>query len=79
MLVTELLLPTLTIRELLKNGKTDELPKALAQDNFFGTMTFQQSLQKLFTGGKISYQDAVAAADNPDELKLAFAGVSRGL
>ena len=76
---TELLLPTPTIRELLKNGKTDELPKALAQDNFFGTMTFQQSLQKLFTGGKISYQDAVAAADNPDELKLAFAGVSRGL
>ena len=75
----ELLLPTPTVRELLKTGRTDELPKALAQDTFFGTMTFAQSLQKLFASGKIAYQDALAAADNPDELKLAFAGVSRGL
>jgi twitching motility protein PilT len=75
----ELLLPTPTVRELLKSGRTDELPKALAQDNFFGTITFAQSLQKLYTGGKIALQDALAAADNPDELKLAFAGVSRGL
>ncbi|MBL8841560.1 MAG: PilT/PilU family type 4a pilus ATPase [Planctomycetes bacterium] len=75
----ELLLPTPTVREMLKQGRTDELPKALAQDNFFGTMTFAQSLQKLYTSGKIAMQDAVAAADNPDELKLAFAGVSRGL
>jgi len=75
----ELLLPTPTVRELLKTGRTDELPKSLAQDTFFGTMTFAQSLQKLFSSGKIAYQDALAAADNPDELKLAFAGVSRGL
>ena len=75
----ELMLPTPTVREMIKSGRTDELPKALAQDNFFGTMTFAQSLQKLFSSGKIAYQDALAAADNPDELKLAFAGVSRGL
>ncbi len=75
----ELLLPTPTIREVLKQGKTDELDKALRQDTFFGTMTFLQSLQELYNSGKISYNDAVAAADNPDELKLALAGVSRGL
>lgn len=75
----ELLLPTPTVREMLKQGRTDDLPKALAQDGFFGTMTFAQSLQGLFEAGRITYQDAIAAADNPDELKLAFAGVSRGL
>ncbi len=75
----ELLLPTPTVREMLKQGRTDELPKALASDTFFGTMTFAQSLQKLYTSGKIAMQDAIASADNPDELKLAFAGVSRGL
>jgi twitching motility protein PilT len=75
----EILLPTPTIREMLKGGRTDELPKALAQDNFFGTLTFAQSLQKLYAAGKIAYQDALAAADNPDELKLTLAGVSRGL
>ena len=76
---TELLLPTPTIRDMLKSGRTDELPKALASDNFFGTMTFLQSIQELHTSGKISFQDALAAADNPDELKLALSGVSRGL
>jgi twitching motility protein PilT len=75
----ELLLPTPTIREMLRAGRTEELPKALAQDNFFGTMTFLQSLRDLHTSGKIGYQDALAAADNPDELKLALAGVSRGI
>ncbi len=75
----ELLLPTPTVREMLKQGRTDELPKALAQDTFFGTMTFAQSLQKLYADGKIAMQDALAAADSADELKLAFSGVSRGL
>ncbi len=76
---TELMLPTPTIRELLRTGRTDELPKALASDNFFGTMTFLQSITELHTSGKITYQDALANADNPDELKLALAGVSRGI
>ena len=54
--------------------KVAELGEGKQPDTLTG-----EELQKLFTGGKISYQDAVAAADNPDELKLAFAGVSRGL
>jgi twitching motility protein PilT len=76
---TELLLPTPTIRELLRTGQTEELERALSQDNFFGTMTFLQSIQKLYTDGLISYQDALAAADNPDELKLVLSGVTRGV
>ena len=51
----------------------------LASDNFFGTMTFMQSIQGLYESGKVSYEDALAAADNPDELKLALEGVTRGL
>ena len=75
----ELLLPTPTIREHLRKGKTDQIPEALAHDNFFGTMTFQQSIVGLHEAGKISYEDAMSTADNADELKLALEGVTRGI
>ena len=76
---TEILLPTPTVRDLLRKGKTHEIPKALSQDNFFGTMTFLQCIQGLHEDGTISYQDAMAASDSPDELKLALEGVTRGI
>jgi len=76
---TEILLPTPTVRELLRSGRTEEIPKALSQDTFFGTMTFLQSILELYRSGRIGYEDALAAADNPDELKLAIEGVTRGI
>jgi twitching motility protein PilT len=75
----ELLMPTPTVREVLKEGRTTELEAALREGEFFGTMTFMQSLARLYREGKISYHDALTAADNPDELKLVLAGVTRGL
>lgn len=74
----ELLLSTPSVRETLKEGKTANLPKVLAEGEFFGTQTFDQCLARLYNEGRIDYHDALATADNPDELKLVIAGVTRG-
>lgn len=75
----ELMLATPTVRDLLGEGKTKELSRAIYEGaDYFGTQTFNQSLVKLYKKGKISYEDALAAADNPDELKLEIRGIAKG-
>ncbi len=75
----ELLLATPTVREILSEGRTRELGRAIYEGaDYFGTQTFNQSLVKLYKAGSISYEDAVAAADNPDELKLEIRGIAKG-
>lgn len=75
----ELLVDTPTVKEIIKEGRTTELNKALAEGEYFGTITFNQSLAQLYSEGKIGYHEALDAADNPDELKLVLSGVSRGI
>jgi twitching motility protein PilT len=74
----EILLSTPTVRELLQQGKTRQLEKALAEGAYYGTMTFNQSLIRLYETGNIDLEEALAASDNPDELKLLIRGVSSG-
>lgn len=75
----EVLLGTPRVRELLREGKTRELDKALVEGaEFYGTQTFNQSLRSLMDVGLISVEDALAASDNPEELKLAMRGISKG-
>jgi twitching motility protein PilT len=74
----ELLINTPTVRELLEQGQTRVLPKALAEGSYYGTMTFNQSLIRLFQAGNISLEDALAASDNPDDLKMQMRGITQG-
>ncbi|MBL8725018.1 MAG: PilT/PilU family type 4a pilus ATPase [Planctomycetes bacterium] len=74
----ELLINTPTVRELLEQGQTRMLPKALQEGSYYGTMTFNQSLIRLFQAGNISLEDALAASDNPDELKMQMRGITQG-
>jgi len=74
----ELLINTPTVRELLEQGQTRMLPKALAEGGYYGTMTFNQSLIRLFQAGNISLEDALAASDNPDDLKRQMRGITQG-
>ncbi|MCU0863525.1 MAG: PilT/PilU family type 4a pilus ATPase [Planctomycetes bacterium] len=74
----ELLINTPTVRELLEQGSTRSLPKALAEGSYYGTMTFNQSLIRLFQAGNISLEDALAASDNPDDLKMQMRGITQG-
>ncbi len=75
----EIMLGTPRIRELLHEGATLDLPKAVEEgSHYYGTQTFLQSLRDLYERNMISHEDAMAAADNPDELKLELSGVQRG-
>ena len=74
----ELLINTPTVRELLEQGQTRMLPKALSEGSYYGTMTFNQSLIRLFQAGNISLEDALAASDNPDDLKMQMRGITQG-
>ena len=74
----ELLINTPTVRELLGKGETRNLPKALSEGGYYGTMTFNQSLIRLFEAGNISLEDALSSSDNPEELKLQMRGITRG-
>ncbi len=74
----ELLINTPTVRELLEQGQTRALPKALAEGSYYGTQTFNQSLIRLYQSGSISLEDALAASDNPDEVKMQVRGIQQG-
>ena len=75
----EVMLNTPTIRELLYEGRTRELRKAIYEgSHYYGTQTFHQSLVHLYREGLITYDDAMAAADSPDELKLELRGITKG-
>jgi twitching motility protein PilT len=74
----EMLMNTPTVRDLLEKGETRNLPSALADGAYYGTMTFNQSLIRLFEAGNITLEDALASSDNPEELKLQMRGITRG-
>ena len=75
---TELMISTPTIRDCLVEGRTKEIARFVADGEYYGSMTFNQSLRKLFEEGIVSYEDAMSASDNPDELALELRGITRG-
>ncbi|MHC4550701.1 MAG: type IV pilus twitching motility protein PilT [Planctomycetota bacterium] len=75
----EIMLATPTVRDLLAEGKTLELHKAIYEGmHYYGTQTFQQSIVDLYRQGLITYEDALLGSDNPDELKLELRGITKG-
>lgn len=75
----EILMGSPRIREILRAGHTKDLDNALQEGaQYYGTQTFNMSLKGLYDTGLIGLEDALAASDNPDDLKLAIRGVTRG-
>ncbi|MCC6740666.1 MAG: PilT/PilU family type 4a pilus ATPase [Planctomycetia bacterium] len=74
----EVLVRTPTLQDLLAKGRFAEMPKALAAGAYFGTQTFNQSLRALMDAGTIALDEALAASDHPEELKLEMKGIGGG-
>ena len=74
----EVMVATPTIKKILLEGRTMELPEQIAQGDYYGMQTFNQSLIKLIEDKKIAYKTALAYATSPDELRLAYEGMSSG-
>ncbi|MFW5750887.1 MAG: type IV pilus twitching motility protein PilT [Planctomycetota bacterium] len=74
----EVMVATPTIRQMVEEGRTIELGSVMADSAHFGCMTFNQSLFQLYERGEITREDALANADNPDEMEMLFRGIQRG-
>jgi twitching motility protein PilT len=75
----EILMETPRIKELLLEGNTKAIAQAVSEGKeHYGTQTFNQAMHALYKEGLISFEDAIANADNPDELKLEIRGISKG-
>ncbi|HEY0336751.1 MAG TPA: PilT/PilU family type 4a pilus ATPase [Burkholderiales bacterium] len=64
----ELMLNTKHIQELIKNGSIDQIKDAMEQSLAPGSQTFEQSLFKLHTAGRVSLEEAMSNADSPTNL-----------
>ena len=53
------------------------ITQALAKGAFYGMQTFNQSLVKLYKDGMVKEEDVLAAATNPDDVKLAMRGIEQ--
>jgi twitching motility protein PilT len=74
----ELLVSTPRMRELVSEGRTNELALSLEQGMDAGMISFNMSLRKLLQAGLIELPVALAASDRPDELLLALRGFTGG-
>ncbi len=74
----ELMITSPTIRDMLREGRTTDLYKCMAESEYFGCQTFNQSIGKLYKEDLISLEDAMKLADNPEELKMELRGIVKG-
>ncbi len=66
----EVLLGTKTIQELILKGRFTEIKEIMEKSENLGMQTFDGAIYKLYMDGKISFDDAIANADSPNNLRL---------
>lgn len=66
----EILLNTPLVSDLIRKGEVHKLKELMKNSREHGMQTFDQALYDLYTAGKISYEDALNAADSRNEVRL---------
>lgn len=66
----EVLLGTKTIQELVLKNRLTEIKEIMEKSENLGMQTFDGALFKLFMEGRVSFDDAMANADSPNNLRL---------
>ena len=65
-----MLLNTPLVADTIRKGDVHELKDLMARSTEHGMQTFDQALFGLYKEGEISYEDAIAHADSPNDLRL---------
>lgn len=65
----EVLIATPAVRNLIRDGKTEQIISAIQTGGKFGMQTFNQSLARLYEEGLITFQQAIENSSDPEELK----------
>jgi twitching motility protein PilU len=66
----EILLDSPRVKDLIHKAEIDTLKEAIAQSTLEGMQTFDQSIFDLYMQGVIDYDNAIAYADSPNDLRL---------
>ena len=66
----ELLISTPLVKDILLKGEMHRLKEVMAKSREQGMMTFDQSLFDLYRQGVIGYNEALAYADSPNDVRL---------
>jgi twitching motility protein PilT len=75
----EVMINSPQIRDLITEGKTTAIEKAIGSSgDFYQMQTFNQSLFKLTQDGTIEWDEALACSTNPNDLKLMLKGIGSG-
>jgi twitching motility protein PilT len=75
----EIMINSPQIRELIQEGKTSSIEKAMASSgDYYRMQTFNQSLAKLVNDKTVTEAEAMAVSTSPNDLKLLLKGVSSG-
>ena len=74
----ELMVKSPSIQDMLREGRTTDLYKCMAESEYFGCVTFNQSIRNLYQDDLISLEDAMRLADSPEELKMELRGITKG-
>lgn len=68
--VIEVLINTPLASDMIRKGEVHRLKELMTKSNEQGMQTFDQALYKLYAEGAITYEDALAHADSPNDLRL---------
>jgi Tfp pilus assembly pilus retraction ATPase PilT len=71
----EILINTPTVRKLIEENRLDKLPAAIETGMDDGMLNFNQALFQLVKDGKVSEQEALSKATNPQALEMNFKGI----
>ncbi len=68
--VVEVLINTPLASDLIRKGDVHELKPLMRKSTELGMQTYDQALYALYEQGEITYEDAIAHADSPNDLRL---------
>lgn len=71
----ELMMSTPQVRELLFEGHTTEMARAIELGGEAGLISFNECLRRMIEAGTIELEDGLATSDRPEELLLALRGI----
>ncbi|MDD5687030.1 MAG: PilT/PilU family type 4a pilus ATPase [Elusimicrobia bacterium] len=74
---TEILIGTSLIRKNIADAKSTEIYKLMEQGEYYGMNTFDQDIINLYKEKKITLEEALENATNPDDLMLKITGIEK--
>ncbi len=67
------------LRDLIADGKTSQIEKAIASSgDYYRMQTFNQALAALVKAGTVKEEEAMASSTNPGDLRLLLRGIQSG-